>query len=39
MATIARNQDFIHKQIKSRLNSGNARYSSVQKLVSSLLMS
>jgi hypothetical protein len=33
------NQNDIHEEIKSRLNSGNACYHSVQKLLSLLLLS
>jgi hypothetical protein len=33
-----RDQNFIHKEIKSRLNSGNACYHSVQKVLSSRLL-
>jgi hypothetical protein len=39
MRTTLTNQNDIHVEIKSRLNSGNACYYSVQNLLSSLLMS
>jgi hypothetical protein len=39
LGTILTNQNDIHDEIKSRLNSGNACYYSVQNLLSSLLIS
>jgi len=33
------NQNYIHEEIKSRLNSGNAHYYSIQHLLSSFLLS
>jgi hypothetical protein len=37
--TTVTNETFIHEEIKRRLNSGNACYRSVQKLLSSRLLS
>jgi ribonucleotide reductase alpha subunit len=39
MRTIATNQNFIHEEINSRLNSGNACYHSIKNLLSSRLLS
>jgi hypothetical protein len=39
MGTAATNQNYIHEEIKSRFNSGNASYHSVQNLLSSCLLS
>jgi hypothetical protein len=39
LGTTATNQNLIHEEIKSRLNSDNACYHSVQKLLSSHLLS
>jgi hypothetical protein len=39
LGTIVRNQNCIHEEIKSRLNSGNACYRSVQSLLSLRLVS
>jgi hypothetical protein len=39
LGTILTDQNFIHEEIKSRLNSGNACYHSVQSLLSSFLLS
>jgi hypothetical protein len=39
LGTTVTNQNLIQKEIKSRLNSGNAYYHSVQKLLSSRLLS
>jgi hypothetical protein len=39
LGTIVRNQNLIQEEIKSRLNSGNACYHSVQNLLSSRLLS
>jgi len=35
--TVETNENYINEEIKSRLNSGNACYNSVQNLLSSLL--
>jgi hypothetical protein len=39
LGTTLADQNFIHEEIKSRLNSGNACYHSVQSLLSSRLLS
>jgi hypothetical protein len=38
LGTAVTNQNFIHEEIKRRLNSGNAGYRSVQNLLSSRLL-
>jgi hypothetical protein len=39
LGATVRNQNYIHEEIKSRLNSGNACYHAVQDLLSSRLLS
>jgi hypothetical protein len=39
LGTTVTNQNFIHEEIKSRLNSGNACYHSIQSLLSSRILS